>query len=111
MSTSVRPLTDLEVEAITMIVDGLTVGQIAARLGINRNSVSMRLATAANALGTSTTAQTAVEAVRRGLLGPDNHRAQRIRRELADRHASSTCALLRQPVCDCQDGAPACPSR
>lgn len=93
-------LTPTELEAVALIVDGHTAKQIAARLGIHDSNVSRRLAGAGKKLGTNTTAQTAVEAVRRGLLGPDTQRAHRIRREVAERHAS-TCALLRSPVCDC----------
>lgn len=93
-----------ELEAIGFIVDGYTVGQIAARLGIHASNVSRRLSNAAAALGCNTYAQAAVEAVRRGLLGPDTQRAHRIRRELADRH-TSRCALLRPATCDCQTGA------
>lgn len=95
-----RVVSDKELEVVRMLADGLQMKQISARLGISMEAVSMRLRRAADVLGTRTSVQTVVVSLRHGLLGPDTHRATRVRRELADRH-SSTCALLRSPTCDC----------
>lgn len=96
-----RPVTELELEAIRLLADGLTVTQAAGRLHIGAPAVSQRLHRAALFLGTHTTVHTVLECHRRGLLGPDTRRADRVRAELAARH-TSTCALLRTPVCDCR---------
>jgi len=100
-STAEHAVTEAELEVIRMLADGLTVSQVATRLNVTPQAVSMRLARAALALDTRTTTQTVVECVRRGLLGPDTHRAAKVRAELAARH-TSTCALLTVPVCDCR---------
>ena len=97
---AVRPMSDKELQVVRMLADGMQVKQISTRLGISTEAVSMRLRRAADALGTTTSVQTVVETMRLGLLGPVSYPARRVRREIADRH-SSTCALLRNPVCDC----------
>ncbi|MBB4905879.1 LuxR C-terminal-related transcriptional regulator [Actinophytocola algeriensis] len=94
-------ITDKELAVVRLLADGLRTKQIARRLGITMSAVSMRLARAADILGTTTAIHTVVECVRLGLLESHTHRAARLRREIADRHAS-TCALLRTPSCDCQ---------
>jgi DNA-binding CsgD family transcriptional regulator len=94
-------LSDKELEVVRLLADGLRTKQVARRLGISMSAVSMRLSRAAEILGTATAIHTIVECVRLGLLEPDTHRAARLRREIADRHASG-CALLRTPSCDCQ---------
>lgn len=92
-------LSSKELEVVRMLADGMQMKQISRRLGISMAGVSMRLRRAGEALGTTTAIQTVVESYRQGLLGPDT-RPSRVRREIADRHAS-TCALLRNPTCDC----------
>ena len=93
-------LSDKELEVVRLLAGGMRTKQVARRLGITMSAVSMRLSRAAEILGTTTAIHTVVECVRLGLLEPDTHRAARLRREIADRHAS-TCALLRPPSCDC----------
>lgn len=93
-------LTDKELAVVRLLADGLRTKQIARRLDITMSAVSMRLARAAEILGTATAIHTVVECVRLGLLEPHAHRPARLRREIADRH-SSTCSLLRTPTCDC----------
>jgi DNA-binding CsgD family transcriptional regulator len=95
-------LSDKELAVVRLLADGMRMKQVARRLGISMSAVSMRLSRAAEILGTETAIHTVVESVRLGLLEPDTHRAARLRREIADRHAS-TCALLRTPSCDCRD--------
>ena len=94
-------LSDKELAVVRLLADGLRTKQVARRLGISMSAVSMRLSRAAQILGTETAIHTVVESVRLGLLEPDTHRAARLRRHIADRHAS-TCALLRTPSCDCR---------
>ncbi|MFI7672283.1 LuxR C-terminal-related transcriptional regulator [Actinophytocola sp. NPDC049390] len=94
-------LSDKELAVVRLLADGLRTKQIARRLDISMSAVSMRLARAAEILGTTTAIQTVVASVRLGLLEADTHRAARLRREIAERH-SSTCALLRTPSCDCR---------
>ena len=93
-------LSDKELAVVRLLAEGLRPKQIARRLDISMSAVSMRLARAAEILGTTTAVHTVVASVRLGLLESDTHRAARLRREIADRHAS-TCALLRTPSCDC----------
>jgi DNA-binding CsgD family transcriptional regulator len=94
-------LSDEELAVVHLLADGLRNKQVARLLGISMSAVSMRLSRAGEILGTTTAIQTVVESVRLGLLGPDTHHAARLRREIADRH-DSTCALLRNPSCDCR---------
>jgi DNA-binding CsgD family transcriptional regulator len=97
-------LSEKELAVVRLLADGLRMKQVANRLEISVAAVSMRLHRAAEVLGTTTAVQTVLVCARLGLLEPDTHRAARVRRELADRHAS-TCALLRPPSCDCAYGA------
>ncbi|MFC4856840.1 response regulator transcription factor [Actinophytocola glycyrrhizae] len=94
-------LSDKELAVVRLLADGLRTKQVARRLGISMSAVSMRLSRAAEILGTTTAIHTVVECARLGLLEPDTHRAARLRREIADRHAS-TCSLLSNPSCDCR---------
>jgi DNA-binding CsgD family transcriptional regulator len=93
-------LSEKELAVVRLLAAGLRTKQVATRLGISMTAVSMRLRRAADVLGTTTAVQTAVACARLGLLSPDTRRAVRVRRGLAERHAS-TCALLRPPSCDC----------
>lgn len=61
-------LTAGQLEALTLLADGLDINQIAARLSLSTAAVSRRITRAAGRLGTRTTAQTLLYADRRGLL-------------------------------------------
>lgn len=93
-------VSDKDLDVIRQLVDGRTVRAIARRARITPTAVSMRMHRLAIRLGTDNILQTVLAVDRAGLLGPDTHRAQTVRREVADRH-SSTCALLRPQMCDC----------
>ena len=102
MTVSAFPgeISDQDLDVLRQLVDGRTVRAVARRLGIGPTALSMRLHRLAVRLGTDSTLQTILAVDRAGLLAPDTHRAQTVRREVADRHASD-CTLLAPPVCSC----------
>lgn len=99
-----KVLSDKELEVVRLLAAGLQLKQVATRLNIGLSAVSMRLRRAGDLLGTTTAVHTVVTCAQLGLLNPDTRRVARVRRALADRH-SSTCALLRPPLCDCVESA------
>lgn len=93
-------ITDETLDVVRELVNGRTISAIARSRGVTPTAVSMRMHRLGIRLGTDNTLQTVLAVDRSGLL--DKERAQIVRREVAERHAAS-CALLRLPVCDCQE--------
>jgi DNA-binding NarL/FixJ family response regulator len=63
-------LTDRETEVLGLVAKGLTLGEIAKMLGISRYTVADYVKTIYKKLNVSSRAEAALEAVRRGLIGP-----------------------------------------
>ena len=83
-------------EILPLIAEGYTNARIGRKLGITEDTVN---------IGARDRAHAVAIGYQLGILGAgDTHRADRVRRELADRH-SSTCGLLAPRLCDCRAGA------
>lgn len=88
-------------ELLPLLAEGLTYQQMARRLGLSAEGVRSRMKRLLELLRARNGAQAVAIAYQRGLLKHDTQHAIRVRRELAERHASD-CALLTPPRCNCR---------
>jgi predicted DNA-binding protein (UPF0251 family) len=65
-----RAISDKEVEALRLLWDGLTQKEIAARLGVHRNTLTGRFARCRRKLRAATLHQATRQAVHLGILQP-----------------------------------------